>query len=75
MIQHQFAIHFPDFFREPMTKWYSAITAGKAKYNCYLQFRDAYDMSFIDFLKIVKVWKMKDTETTEPHSEAEAVGG
>ena len=65
VIQQQFAIHFPDFFREPMTKWVTAKTVGEAKYKCYLQFRDAYDMDFIDFLKIVKVWKFKNIDSTE----------
>lgn len=63
--RQQYAIHFPDFFGEPMTKWYEAESAGKAKYECFLQFRDAYDLDFIDFLKIIKVWKMKPTDPTE----------
>ena len=64
---NDYAIHFPDFWREPLTKIYRAETASKAKYLCWLQFRDAYDMTFIEFLRLIKVWKLKDTleETLE----------
>lgn len=60
-----YAIHFPDFFRDPFTKLYKAETAGKAKYQCYLEFSDAYNMDFKNFLEIIKVWKLKDTDPTE----------
>lgn len=62
-MKRQYAIHFPDFFREPMTQRYEAETASKAKYICFLRFRDAYDMTFGEFLKIIKVWKVKEEVT------------
>jgi hypothetical protein len=64
-IDKEYLIHFPDFFRTPVTNRYKAETASKAKYLCYLRFSDAYDMTFGEFLKIIKVWKYKGFDSTE----------
>lgn len=51
-----YLIIFADFFRDgPFYKVYQAETAGKAKYACWLQFRDAYDVTFKDFLGLITV--------------------
>lgn len=58
---NEYAIVFPDFFAPSMpnfTSWQRANTASKAKYLKWLSFRDAYDMPFIDFLKICKCYKV-----------------
>ncbi|OMF37451.1 hypothetical protein BK133_05185 [Paenibacillus sp. FSL H8-0548] len=55
-----YEISFPDFFRNnpDYSKTVSGKTAGAAKYTCYLEFSDAYDMTFFQFLKFIKCRKV-----------------
>lgn len=59
---NRYEITFPTFWREPLTKIYEAETAGRARYLCYLQFRDAYEYSFYGFLMLIKVRKVKESK-------------
>jgi len=49
-------IAFPGFFRDypDYSKTITAKSAGAAKYEAYLEFSDAYDIPFKEFLKIIK---------------------
>lgn len=58
---NRYEITFPNFWREQFSKIIEAETAGRARYLCYLQFRDAYDYTFFGFLTLIKVRKVKET--------------
>jgi hypothetical protein len=65
---HTYEISFPGFFRDnpSYSKLHTAKTAGAAKYESYLEFSDAYDMTFFEFLKIITCRKMKAPIIIEP---------
>lgn len=58
----EYIIFFPNFFpdRPYFFRRTHATSAGAAKYDYWLYFRDAYPMTFGEFLKIVKCRRVKD---------------
>lgn len=61
-MERAYEIIIPDYYRDRPN--FSTIefaeTASKAKYNYYLRVGDAFNMAFIDFLKLIQVRVIQD---------------
>jgi hypothetical protein len=47
-------------------------TASAAKYACYREFSDAWDMTFLEFLKIIKVHKVGTFKPSDLFGDSES---
>jgi hypothetical protein len=66
----EYEISFPGFFRDNpnYSKIITSTSQGAARYECFLEFSDAYEMTFFDFIKIttchlVKAVDFRESET------------